>query len=160
MSQNKIKTWEELAEIIAKEKASGKTVGFTNGCFDILHLGHITYLNDAKKECDTLVIGVNGDESVKRLKKGDSRPINSQEARLEVLSALESVDYVTMFTEDTPLELIKTLTPDVIFKGGDWKEEDIVGGDHVTSAGGKVSVIPYIGGYSTTETIQRMKDNA
>ncbi|NQT32254.1 MAG: D-glycero-beta-D-manno-heptose 1-phosphate adenylyltransferase [Candidatus Omnitrophica bacterium] len=156
MAADKIKTCEELADIIEKEKAAGKTAGFTNGCFDILHLGHIKYLNDAKKECDILVIGVNSDGSVRRL-KGDERPINPQQARLEVLAALESVDYITIFDEDTPLELIKSLTPDVLFKGGDWREEDIVGGDHVKASGGKVRVIPYLGGYSTTELIQRIK---
>ncbi|MGB2630456.1 MAG: D-glycero-beta-D-manno-heptose 1-phosphate adenylyltransferase [Candidatus Omnitrophota bacterium] len=152
----KIKSWQELAGIIKKEKASGKTIGFTNGCFDILHLGHIKYLEEARSNCDLLVVGVNSDGSVKSI-KGDSRPVNNEKARTEVLAALESVDFITLFDEDTPEHLIKTLTPGVLFKGGDWKEEDIVGADHVKSSGGKVQVIPYIEGYSTTEMIEKIK---
>jgi rfaE bifunctional protein nucleotidyltransferase chain/domain len=131
-------------------------VGFTNGCFDILHVGHVRYLRDARAECDLLIVGVNSDDSVKRL-KGPDRPVNRQDARMEVLGALECVSYVTMFEEDTPETLIKLLTPDVIFKGGDWKEADIIGGEHVKKNGGKVRVIPFVEGYSTTNTINKMK---
>lgn len=156
MNNTKILKRSDLADIVIKAKLSGKIVGFTNGCFDILHVGHVRYLKDASKECDILIVGVNSDFSVKRL-KGPERPVNGQNARMEVLSALECVSYVTMFEEDTPEELIKFLTPDVIFKGGDWKEEDIVGADHVKKNGGKVRVIPYVNGYSTTGTIEKMK---
>jgi len=152
----KLKTHAELAAIVKEEKDSGKIAGFTNGCFDILHLGHIKYLKAAKKECDLLIIGVNSDASVKRL-KGEGRPLNSQQARLEVLAAVEYVDYVTLFEEDTPETLIKELTPDIIFKGGDWHEDDIVGGAHVKLRGGKVKVIPYEEGYSTTGLIEKLR---
>jgi rfaE bifunctional protein nucleotidyltransferase chain/domain len=157
MSTKKIKTWDELSVIVETGKASGKKVGFTNGCFDIIHLGHVRYLRDAKKLCDALVVGVNSDASVKRI-KGDGRPVNDERVRTEVLSALESVDYITMFGEDTPEELIRKITPDVLFKGGDWKEENIVGADHVKAHGGKVKVIPYVEGFSTTDIIERMRE--
>ncbi|MFC1644099.1 D-glycero-beta-D-manno-heptose 1-phosphate adenylyltransferase [Candidatus Omnitrophota bacterium] len=157
MIKDKIKTQADLVDIVKKEKSSGKTIGFTNGCFDILHLGHIRYLADAKKECDLLVIGVNSDASVRSI-KGTERPINVQEARMEVLAALECVDFLTLFEEDTPEKLIKELTPDILFKGGDWSEEDIVGADHVKSHGGRARVIPYLEGYSTTELIKRLRE--
>lgn len=157
MNNSKIKTREELEKMIEKEKASGKRIGFTNGCFDILHVGHVRYLSQARKHCDTLVVGLNSDASVKRL-KGESRPINPQWARGEVLASLESVDLVTVFDEDTPRALIELLSPDVLFKGGDWKEDEIVGAEHVKSCGGKVIVIPFVAGYSTTGTIDRLKN--
>jgi D-beta-D-heptose 7-phosphate kinase/D-beta-D-heptose 1-phosphate adenosyltransferase len=158
MTTSKTKTLTQLAGIVEEEQASGRKVGFTNGCFDILHIGHVKYLQEAKNNCDVLIIGVNSNESVKRL-KGDKRPITDVHARVEVLSALECVDYLTVFGEDTPEDLIKALTPDVLFKGGDWKEEDIVGANHVKASGGKVMVIPYVEGYSTTELIERIKNN-
>ena len=157
MPTQKLKSLTELSDIIGKEKASGKKIGFTNGCFDILHLGHIRYLEEAKRDCDVLVIGVNSDSSVKSI-KGNQRPINDEGARTEILGALEYVDYLTLFEEDTPEKLIEALTPNVLFKGGDWKEEDIVGADHVKANGGKVQVIPYIEGYSTTELIEKIKE--
>ncbi|MEA3489308.1 MAG: D-glycero-beta-D-manno-heptose 1-phosphate adenylyltransferase [Candidatus Omnitrophota bacterium] len=156
MISSKIKTQEELAEMIGREKASGKKIGFTNGCFDIIHRGHVKYLEDAKKDCDLLLIGVNSDDSVRRI-KGEGRPVNPQEDRIKVLAAFESVDFLTIFDDETPQVLIKKLTPDVLFKGGDWKEEDIVGADHVRDNGGRVRVIPYLEGYSTTELIERLK---
>ncbi len=157
MSDKKIKTWKELADIIRKEKASGKTAGFTNGCFDILHLGHIRYLEEAKTSCDILVVGVNSDSSVKSI-KGNSRPINDEKVRSEVLAALECVDFLTIFEEDTPQNLIESLSPEVLFKGGDWKEDEVIGGAHVKKQGGKVKIIPYVGGYSTTELIEKIKE--
>ncbi|MDP8298663.1 MAG: D-glycero-beta-D-manno-heptose 1-phosphate adenylyltransferase [Candidatus Tantalella remota] len=157
--KDKIKTREEAAKIVTLEKAAGKKVGFTNGCFDILHLGHVRYLNETKKDCDVLVVGLNSDGSVNRL-KGDERPMNGQDSRAEVLAALESVDLVTVFDEDTPEELIKVLTPDMLFKGGDWKEKEIVGAEHVKGAGGKVKVIFYVEGYSTTKFIEKIKKEA
>jgi rfaE bifunctional protein nucleotidyltransferase chain/domain len=156
MMTGKIRQQAELLNIVEKEKTSGKVIGFTNGCFDILHLGHIRYLSEAKKECDLLVIGVNSDGSVRRL-KGDGRPVNAQEARLEVLAALECVDFLALFEEDTPEKLIENVTPDILFKGGDWNEDTIVGADHVKAHGGKVRVIPYVEGYSTTDLIKKLR---
>ncbi|MFH1798886.1 MAG: D-glycero-beta-D-manno-heptose 1-phosphate adenylyltransferase [Candidatus Omnitrophota bacterium] len=155
-SQNKIKNHEEAREITKKLKTLGKAIGFTNGCFDILHLGHIRYLREAKRKCDFLVVGVNSDSSLKRLNKGKNRPFNRQDDRIEVLSALECVDLVTLFEEDTPEDLIKLITPDLLFKGADWKEDEIVGSGYVKAKGGKVCVIPYMEGYSTTNLIERI----
>jgi rfaE bifunctional protein nucleotidyltransferase chain/domain len=157
MSKSKIASSEEISRIAGEQARAGKTVGFTNGCFDILHVGHVRYLQEARSKCDILVVGVNSDASVKRL-KGQERPINPEYARVEVLAALESVDHVTLFEEDTPERLIKELNPAVIFKGGDWKEEDVVGAAYVRSKGGKVSIISYVDGFSTTKTIKRMKN--
>ena len=154
---SKVKSWEELVEIIDREKSSGKRIGFTNGCFDILHLGHVRYLKEARGNCDLLVVGVNSDGSVRNI-KGEERPLNTEWVRMEVLSALECVDLVVMFDEDTPEELIKTITPDILFKGGDWKEKDIVGGDHVKANGGTVKVIPFLEGFSTTGIIEKIKE--
>jgi D-beta-D-heptose 7-phosphate kinase/D-beta-D-heptose 1-phosphate adenosyltransferase len=156
MARQKIKTREDLADIVKKEKASGKTVGFTNGCFDILHLGHIRYLKEAKMFCDILVIGVNSDSSVKTI-KGHGRPVNDEVARAEVLAALDCVDFLSVFEEETPKELIEALTPNVLFKGGDWEEDDVVGGSHVREHGGEVKIIPYVEGYSTTKLIKKIK---
>ena len=153
----KIKTRDELAGIVRQAKDKGTVVGFTNGCFDILHAGHVCYLRKAKKECGMLVVGVNSDGSVKRL-KGENRPVNCESARLEVLSAVEVVDFLTLFEEDTPEELIKALTPDIIFKGGDWDENSVAGADHVRSNGGKVRIIPYLEGYSTTDLIRKIQE--
>lgn len=154
--KDKIKTQEALTGIVRKLKDEGKTVGFTNGCFDILHLGHVEYMQEAKDKCDILIVGLNSDSSVRML-KGDERPLNPQDARATVLAALCAVDYITIFNEETPLELIKKLTPNILFKGGDWKEDDIAGADHVKGAGGNVCVIPYVEGYSTTGMINKMK---
>jgi len=157
MGISKIKTQKELADIVKKEKSAGKVVGFTNGCFDIIHAGHVRYLGAAKNECDILIVAVNSDDSVKRL-KGSDRPLNKQEARLEVLSALESLDYLTIFDEDTPESLIKKLTPDVLFKGGDWNEDKIAGAAHVKTHGGKVKIIHYLEGHSTTSLINKIRE--
>ncbi len=156
MTKEKILSQGELAGIVGRERSKGKVIGFTNGCFDIIHLGHVRYLAEAKKWCDLLVVGVNSDSSVKRL-KGDSRPINAQKARVEVLASLESVDFVTIFSEDTPEKLINKLSPDILFKGGDWKEEEVKGAEHVKARGGKVKIISYTEGYSTTSTIKKLK---
>jgi len=134
----------------------GKVI-FTNGCFDILHVGHVTYLEQAKGLGDTLVVGLNSDNSVKQL-KGDRRPINSWQDRATVLSALSSVDLVIGFDEETPLQLIQSLRPDVITKGGDYKIEEMIGKSVVESYGGEVIILPYVQGYSTTEILDR-KDN-
>ena len=136
-------------------RASGKVVVFTNGCFDILHVGHVRYLARARRLGDALVVGVNSDRSVKSLGKGAGRPINPEKDRAEVLAALEMIDYVTIFNEDTPLELIASLEPDVLVKGGDWPVHQIVGADLVHARGGRVRSLPFEKGYSTTKTLRR-----
>jgi rfaE bifunctional protein nucleotidyltransferase chain/domain len=134
-----------------------KTVVFTNGCFDIIHPGHIHVLERARSMGDVLIVGLNSDASVVRL-KGPSRPVFNEGARATVLSALKAVDYVTIFNEDTPFDLIKFFRPDVLVKGGDWPIEKIVGYDFVTSYGGHVFSIPYVEGYSTTNVISLIKE--
>lgn len=129
-----------------------KKIVFTNGCFDILHRGHVSYLNEAKSLGDLLIIGVNSDASVKRL-KGESRPINAEEDRKFVLQNLKSVDFVEIFDEDTPYSLIKTIQPDVLVKGGDWAVEKIVGHDIVKAKNGEVYSLNFVDGYSTTKVI-------
>ena len=143
-------------KIINELKIKGKKIVFTNGCFDIIHAGHIQYLKEAKALGDILIVGVNSDASVKRL-KGNSRPINFENDRLIVLDALKPVDYVILFDEDTPFNLIKMIIPDILVKGGDWKIEDIVGYDIVTQNGGEVKSLSFKNGISTTEIIKRIK---
>ncbi|MCR5645010.1 MAG: D-glycero-beta-D-manno-heptose 1-phosphate adenylyltransferase [Bacteroidales bacterium] len=133
-------------------------VVFTNGCFDILHRGHVEYLAKAADLGDILVVGLNTDASVRRL-KGEGRPVNNQEARALVLASLSFVDAVVLFDDDTPYNLIKTLRPDVLVKGADYQPEDIVGYDIVTSYGGTVTTIPLVEGYSTTNFIERLNIN-
>ncbi|MBZ0155605.1 MAG: adenylyltransferase/cytidyltransferase family protein [Alphaproteobacteria bacterium] len=141
---------DEAAGVISSLKAGGKKIVFTNGCFDILHIGHARYLKEAKGLGDVLIVGVNADSSVGRLKPG--RPIIGEAQRAEMLASLEAVDYVVLFSEDTPYELIRSLMPDVLVKGGDWKREDIVGSDIVP----EVHSLPYISGNSTTEIIRKI----
>ncbi len=143
-------TWSALKEEILSLKAAGKRIVFTNGCFDILHVGHIRYLREARGLGDILVIGLNSDSSVRRLKPW--RPIITELQRAEVLASLEMVDYVTIFAEDTPYELIKLLQPDILVKGGDWKKSDIVGSELVP----ETYSLPYIKGISTTEIVSRI----
>lgn len=131
---------------------------FTNGCFDILHRGHVTYLDQARQLGAMLVLGVNTDASVRRLNKGQERPINPLQDRLEVLAALASVDYVTAFDEDTPLRLIEQLQPDVLVKGGDWAIADIIGADGVLARGGQVLSIPFLYQRSTTTLVRRLQN--
>lgn len=151
----KIKRADKLSKVIAKLRSGGKRVVFTNGCFDVLHLGHIRYLKKARAMGDLLIVGVNSDSSVRSI-KGCGRPLNSEAARAEVLASLYFVDYVTIFGEKTPERLIKRLKPDILVKGGDWRTRDIVGGEFVTSYGGSVKSIPYIKGHSTTSLIKKM----
>lgn len=129
---------------------------FTNGCFDLLHPGHVTYLHEARKLGEVLVVGLNSDESVRRL-KGEGRPLMRVEDRALVLAGLESVDVVTVFDEDTPRELVTALLPDVLAKGGDYRPEEIVGREEVEGAGGELVIVPFREGYSTTETIRRIR---
>ena len=153
--ENKILTNEGFEQRIAQWKKQNLKIVFTNGCFDLLHLGHVDYLAKAKDLGDRLIIGVNTDASVRRL-KGEFRPLQDENSRLHLLAALEVVDAVVLFDEDTPYELIKQVQPDVLVKGADYKPESIVGYDIVTSRGGKVETIEYLEGYSTTSIEQRI----
>jgi D-beta-D-heptose 7-phosphate kinase/D-beta-D-heptose 1-phosphate adenosyltransferase len=156
MIPKKIMTIKEAQSVIAGWKLLGKTVGFTNGCFDILHPGHIYSLSQTAKEADYLIVGLNSDASVKRL-KGPERPINNTDSRAIILSNLIMVDMVVVFEEDTPLELIKALEPNILVKGGDYTIEQIVGAKEVIAAGGKVIINPIIEGHSTTSIIEKIK---
>lgn len=152
----KIKKWNDITKISKKLRADNKKIVFTNGCFDIIHAGHILYLEEARSLGDVLVIGLNSDKSVKRL-KGKDRPINSVEDRALVLSALSMVDYVVVFEEDTPYKLIKNIKPDILVKGGDWSVEDIIGADIVLATGGVVKSLSYKEGRSSSEIISKMR---
>ena len=152
--KSKIKNSKNLAKTLAALKSKGKKIVFTNGCFDILHVGHVDYLSKARRLGDVLVVGLNSDSSVKKI-KGKDRPINKESDRAKVLSSLYFVDYITSFNETTPEDLIKKVRPDILVKGGDWKIEDIVGGSFVKSYGGKTKSIPFVKGYSTTSIIER-----
>jgi rfaE bifunctional protein nucleotidyltransferase chain/domain len=153
--EKKIFTLPELLRRIAQWRAIGKTVSFTNGVFDIMHRGHIASLSQAAGEADYLIVGLNSDASTKRL-KGDSRPVNDEQARSIVMAALLMVDAVVLFEEDTPLELIKAVLPDVLVKGGDYTEEQIVGAKEVKANGGKVVINPIVDGFSTTGLIGKI----
>ena len=146
-----------LLEALAVLRAGGKRVVFTNGCFDIVHPGHVDLLARARAEGDALVLGLNSDDSVRRLGKGDDRPFNCYEARAFVLAHLRSVDFVTRFDEDTPLALITAVKPDVLVKGGDWPVEKIVGADVVFANGGRVLSLPLIEGFSTTGLAEKIR---
>ena len=153
----KLKTLEELRLIAADARHQGKTVVFTNGCFDILHRGHLHVLREAKACGDLLITGMNSDKSVRQI-KGPARPVLPESDRSELLGALEMVDYVVLFDDPDPYKLISAIRPDVLVKGGDWSGERIVGADVVEEAGGRVAVIPYIKGFSTTEIIERIRN--
>ncbi|MFK7787071.1 MAG: adenylyltransferase/cytidyltransferase family protein [Crocinitomicaceae bacterium] len=163
--EGKIATLEEAKKQLEIWKLASKKVVFTNGCFDILHKGHVTYLAHAAQHGNRMVIGLNTDDSVKRLGKGDDRPINSQDARATVLAALSSVDLVVLFDGDTPLDLIRELKPDVLAKGADYDPNEtdpsskkyIVGSDIVKADNGEVVAIPLVDGYSTTKVINQLK---
>ncbi len=138
-------------------RMKGDRIVFTNGCFDILHRGHVEYLQEAAALGDRLIIGVNSDDSVRRLGKAADRPLNDQDSRAKVLAALRLVDAVVIFDQDTPLELIKTIGPDVLVKGGDWKPEDIVGSDVVKKLGGEVRALKLVDGFSTTSLVEKIR---
>ena len=157
MIKDKIKTLPSLLKIVAAAKKDAKQIVFTNGCFDILHKGHVNYLQKAKLKGDILIVGLNSDDSVRKI-KGKTRPINDQTARAQVMAALESTDYVVIFKESTPFNLIKKIQPDVLVKGADWKKEDIVGADIIESYGGKIARIKFIDGYSTTKIIKKISE--
>lgn len=152
----KITSRSALVRLVRGLKRKGKTVVFTNGCFDLLHVGHVRLLQAAKKLGDVLVVAVNSDRSVRSLGKGTGRPLVPEAERAEVVSALGAVDYVVVFGEPTPRALIRALLPDVLVKGGDWKAKEIVGGEEVRSAGGRVVVFPLVPGRSTTRIASRM----
>jgi len=153
-ASSKIKSLEQISRIAKRLKEQGKKVVFTNGCFDILHRGHASYLQKAKALGDALVVGVNSDDSVSRL-KGDDRPINSLEDRAFMLASLESVDYVVEFDEDTPLELIEHIEPDILVKGADYEGKDVVG----SKVAKEVVLIEFVDGKSTTKLIEKIKSN-
>ena len=150
----KLITAEEAGKMLTENFREKNRVVFTNGCFDIIHRGHVYYLSKARELGDLLIIGLNSDESVSRL-KGKGRPINPQMARAEVLGALGMVDYIILFEEDTPLNLINDIKPDLLVKGGDYNVKEIVGYSEVTSSGGQVVAIPILEGYSTTSILKR-----
>jgi D-beta-D-heptose 7-phosphate kinase/D-beta-D-heptose 1-phosphate adenosyltransferase len=150
----KIMPLKQLELQVEKWRAEGLRIVFTNGCFDLLHVGHVTLLEDARLEGDLLVVGINSDASVSRL-KGPTRPIVPQHARARVLAALAAVDAVVVFDEPTPLELMVALRPDVIVKGGDYIADEIVGAAEVHSWGGRVRIVPFVQGFSTTQLIAR-----
>ncbi len=152
--QSKIISKEELLPLMNVFKFKDKKVVFSNGCFDILHRGHVEYLSKAASLGDIMVIGLNTDASVRRL-KGENRPVQDQISRANVMASLFFVDYVVYFDEDTPLELITYLKPDILVKGKDYKEEDIAGADVVKAAGGKVVTIDLVDGYSTSSILER-----
>jgi len=154
-SYDKIITLSELHKALTRWRLLDRKVVFTNGCFDLLHAGHIEYLEQCRYKGDRLIIGVNDDDSVRRL-KGDKRPIQDVQTRTRLLAALEFVDVVIVFSEDTPIKLIKEIRPDILMKGGDYKIEDIVGGEFVASYGGKVETAVLTEGESTTELINRI----
>ncbi len=155
MSGDKIKTLSELTKALKSLRKKGKSIVFTNGCFDILHKGHIRLLEKAKSLGDILVVALNTDQSVKRI-KGKARPINKQGDRALVMAALSAVDFVTFFNEMTPEKIIKSLSPDILLKGGDWKKTDIVGADYIRSRGGKVYSIEFVRGYSTSRLVDKI----
>jgi len=152
-----IKTIDELIEIRNELKKQNKKVVFTNGVFDILHAGHVDYLCKAKNFGDILILGLNSDASVRRI-KGEKRPIVPQKERAFVLSNLKCIDYITIFEEDTPYEVIKKLVPDILIKGGDWAKENIVGKDVVENSGGKIETIEFVNIQSTTNIIKTILD--
>ena len=143
-----------LEQVVQDYKKQNKKIVFTNGCFDLLHIGHVTYLEEAKKLGDVLVVGINTDASVKKL-KGPNRPIQNENDRCSILAALKAVDHTVLFSEETPINLIKTVKPDVLVKGGDWKIEQIVGSDFVMSYGGQVKSLNFVDGKSTTSIIEK-----
>ncbi|MBL7152021.1 MAG: D-glycero-beta-D-manno-heptose 1-phosphate adenylyltransferase [Candidatus Omnitrophica bacterium] len=156
--RDKIKEPAALRKIIAGLKTRGKKIVFTNGCFDLLHYGHASYLQQARRRGDILIVAVNSDASVRKI-KGCRRPIISQKDRMKLVAALESVDYVVSFDARTPLNLIKLFIPDVLVKGADWDKESIVGGSFVRGQGGKVLTLKLAKGHSTSNLIKRIAEN-
>jgi rfaE bifunctional protein nucleotidyltransferase chain/domain len=155
--QSKIMAPRALAGTLKGLRSAGKRVVFTNGCFDILHIGHVRYLDAARNEGDLLVVGLNSDQSV-RLIKGNRRPLVEQDQRLEILASLQVVDYVTLFDEPDPLKLIQLLKPSILVKGEDWADDKIIGADFVKADGGRVVWVPLVGDASTSKIIEKILD--
>ena len=153
----KLKSLEEIKAIVVDARTNGKKVAFTNGCFDLLHRGHVHVLRAARACADLLIVGINSDQSVKQI-KGITRPVLPESDRCELLGAMGMVDFVILFNEPDPYNLISAIRPDVLVKGGDWNTEKIIGADIVEQAGGRVVVVPYMKGFSTTEIIERIKN--
>ncbi len=152
-AREKILSHKDISDICNKLRRQNQIIVFTNGCFDILHLGHLRYLEEAKEQGDVLIVGINSDRSIKEI-KGQNRPIIPEYARSEMVAGLHCVDFVTIFDETTPLKLIKLIKPDVLVKGADWDLDKVVGGDFVESYGGKVYRANLLPGFSTTSIIQ------
>lgn len=157
LTHNKIFTFNGMQHQVKRWRLLDKTIAFTNGCFDILHQGHLEILSQSAALADILVVGVNTDASVKKL-KGESRPVNNESFRVQMLAALTMVDAVVLFDEETPLELIRLIEPDTLIKGGDYTIEQIVGAEDVIKNGGEVKIIPLVKGYSTTALIQKIQE--
>lgn len=155
--RSKVQPRRELAALLEAHKREGRRIVFTNGCFDLLHIGHTRYLQTARTLGDLLVVGVNSDASVRALNKGTERPIVPEDQRTEVLAALACVDYVVVFDEPDPGSLIAALQPDVLVKGGDWPPDQVVGRETVTARGGRVEIIPLVPGISTTALVERIR---
>ncbi len=155
MFVSKIKNLADIVDISAQLKKKGVKIGFTNGCFDILHAGHVSYLNKAKSLVDVLILGLNSDDSIRRI-KGKNRPINNQEDRALVVASLECIDFVVLFSEDTPENLIKAIKPDMLIKGADWKNKTVAGCDFVQKYGGKCEFIELLNNRSTTNIIEKI----
>jgi rfaE bifunctional protein nucleotidyltransferase chain/domain len=154
----KVKSLGELKKIRARLRRQGKKVVFTNGCFDLIHGGHIRLFKKAKSLGDVLIVGLNTDASVRKI-KGPSRPVFPLDERYEVLGAVETIDYLTSFAEETPQKIIAALLPDVLVKGGDWGPDQVVGREEVEAAGGKVVIVPYLKGHSSTSIIKKIVKN-
>jgi rfaE bifunctional protein nucleotidyltransferase chain/domain len=151
-----VKSLDELRSIAVQARRDGKAIVFTNGCFDLLHRGHVHVLREAKALGDILIVAINSDRSVKEI-KGPKRPVLPESDRAELVAAMEMVDYVALFDEPDPYKMIAAIRPNVLVKGGDWGAEEVVGADIVQRDGGKVAVIPYLKGFSTTEIIERIR---
>ena len=151
----KILSWEALKNEVERRRGEGQKIAFTNGCFDILHVGHVRYLEEARKTGDFLILALNSDASVRAI-KGEKRPLVPEQERAEVVASLVAVDYVTLFDETTPLKLIEYLRPNCLVKGGDWQEETVVGRDAVLSWGGRVVLVPVVEGASTTNIVEKI----
>ena len=159
MTRHKLKTLDELLKIREELKHQNKIVVFTNGCFDLLHSGHIYIFREAKKLGDVFIVAVNEDESVRKI-KGESRPIFPLDERLEILESIVEIDHLLPFSEETPQRIITALRPDVLVKGGDWAPEEVVGKEEVEQAGGRVVIIPYLEGRSTSEILEKIIQSA
>jgi len=158
MNRDKIYSLNELEDVLVLYRNTGGRIVFTNGCFDIMHAGHAQYLEEARAMGDVLIVAMNSDASVRRL-KGPKRPVIGQQDRALMLAALESVDYVVIFEEDTPYEVINILEPDLLVKGGDWTPDQIVGADIVLARGGEVKSLPFRPGLSTSSIIERIRES-